>query len=116
MGKETTAALAGAPVGRGLTIIANTVQEHARTAQRAEQMAHAIAGEVLAVLDVIGARGYVAMCPFPLSAEVGAKALSLPRWPWHPCNDAVHLPNLSDAMPTTRIASRNQGVPLDARS
>jgi hypothetical protein len=49
--KETAAALAGALVGGGLTIAANYLLEHARTADRAEQLSRAIAGEVSAVLE-----------------------------------------------------------------
>jgi hypothetical protein len=57
--KETAAALLGALAGRGLTIAANVLQEYARKANLAEQLAQAIAGEVQAVLEVFDARGYL---------------------------------------------------------
>jgi hypothetical protein len=59
MEKETAAALCGALVGGGLTIAANMIQEHMRTAGRAEQLAHAIAGEVAAIMGIVNARGYL---------------------------------------------------------
>jgi hypothetical protein len=59
MEKETAAALLGAAVGGGLLIVANYLQERARTANRAEQLARAIAGEVTAVLRVVEVRGYL---------------------------------------------------------
>lgn len=38
---------------------ANVIQEHIRTAGRAEQLAHAVAGEVSAVMGIVKARGYL---------------------------------------------------------
>lgn len=59
MENSTIAALAGAAVGGSLTIISSFVLESYRTAARAEQLAHAIAGEVCAILEIVERRGYL---------------------------------------------------------
>lgn len=59
MESETTAAFIGAVIGGGLTIVGNLVHESWRDARRAEQLSHAIAGEVNALIEIIEQRGYL---------------------------------------------------------
>jgi hypothetical protein len=59
MENETTAALIGAVIGGGLTILGDLAQEMWRDSRRAEQLSHAIAGEVGAIIEVVEKRQYV---------------------------------------------------------
>ncbi len=52
-------ALVGALVGGALTIASNLVLEHLRAASKAQQLAHAIAGEALALIEIVETRRYV---------------------------------------------------------
>ena len=52
-------ALVGALVGGVLTISSNLVLEHVRAASKAQQLAHAIAGEALALIRIVETRRYM---------------------------------------------------------
>lgn len=56
---EALAALMGAVIGGTLTIIGNILHERWREGRRAEQMSHAIAGEVSALIQIVRERRYV---------------------------------------------------------
>jgi hypothetical protein len=60
MGNETIAALMGAIVGGVLTISGESFREARREARKSEQISHAIAGEISALLQIVEARGYLA--------------------------------------------------------
>jgi hypothetical protein len=74
---STIAALAGAAVGGSLTIISNFVLESYRTAAHAEQLAHAIAGEVVAILEIVKRRGYVTLLEEHRSRALRGERVSL---------------------------------------
>lgn len=61
MNGSAIAALVGTLLGGGLTIASNLLLEHVRTASKAQQLAHAIAGEANAVVMIVEARGYIAI-------------------------------------------------------
>jgi hypothetical protein len=59
MESETEAALIGGLIGGVLTIAGNVILEAWKDSRRAECLAHAIAGEASALVEIIETRGYV---------------------------------------------------------
>lgn len=55
------AALVGTLLGGGLTIASNLLLEHVRNAAKAQQLAHAVAGEASALVMIVEARGYISL-------------------------------------------------------
>jgi hypothetical protein len=59
MQDPTATALLAATVGGGMAILAGTVLELFKEGRKAQQLSHAVAGEVGAALEIIMKRGYV---------------------------------------------------------